>query len=853
MSASPDTKIVVKAQYQGALRRFRVNLSDCTPQVFPAKVKSLLSIADEEAITIERFSDSVGEFVVLDADVPTVYKQLYRAARAKQKLRIRIVSPTAEPVPTNESNISLVPSENTIVNSIAPASEAPVPEPSVFDENLVNDAIDRYVNGVRFQQVLNEKVEDVVKKHSTPSTPSVAESMAATIIAPPPAPKTEPKPARCPMMPRFMTFALYCNQCNGDIHGEHSHCEQCDLGDFDLCNACVEKGAHCKDEGHWMIKRVFKNGEITSSSTTSYSSPAPRTEKKEGPQLTCNNCHAAGPANQYIECRDCVFKVCRSCIDTIGNHNPKHNFERVSSELKLSRYQLSLLDAGRGFKHPAICDGCDQRIVGVRNKCLQCPDFDFCSYCIVTAEGSHPGHRFAPLSSSQSVCPESSVVHYGIICDGPLCVNQKIRQPISGDRYKCSVCGDLDFCASCEAHPLNQHDKNHPMIKLKTSNRLVSVTTMFTDDAVRSAENNMVDSATLGPAFTTTSAVYAPNAEMEVRTVVDVQPVKETVEELAPPPKPVEIKEEIKEETPLPRGPCAEFLGETISDGTVIEADTTFIQTWAIRCVETAWPAGTTVKFSGGSYMFEFDNNLGATVTERETQPGEIVEFSVKLRAPPFSAMHSKFISYWHLVTDNGTPFGPSLWCEISVAEPKRAESTPSIDDLAQLSRKTLDDLHQVVDSARAKVAESVPEKKEVRDVVVQQETPEPTPVPEVKEEVQQVVVKKMTEEDVKQMLEEVAAEVESNEQALEENSAASSQLIFPTIPKESPASSTHGVRLDQVDVDVQSVSDGFMSPRAESEFASSLGDEEFEYFEPTSDDEFELLGTSDGEESVTH
>lgn len=484
--------------------------------------------------------------------------------------------------------------------------------------------------------------------------------------------------------------------------------------------------------------------------------------------------------------------------------------------MKLSRYQLSLLDAGRGFKHPAICDGCDQRIVGVRNKCLQCPDFDFCSYCIVTAEGTHPGHRFAPLCNSQSVQHDNHVTHYGIICDGPLCVNQRTRRPISGDRYKCSVCADLDFCASCEAHPLNQHDKSHPMIKLKTSNRLVSVTTMFTDDAVRSAEQNMGDSTTLGPAFTTTSAVYAPNSEVEVRTVVDVQPVKEVVEEVVP--APVTIKEEIREETPLPRGPCAEFLGETISDGTVIEADTNFTQTWAIRCVETPWPAGTTVKFTGGSYMFEFNSALNTTVTERETKPGEIVEFSVNLRAPPFSPTLSKYISYWHLVTDNGTPFGPSLWCEISVAEPKRTESTPSIDALAQLSRKTLDDLHQVVDSARAKVAESVPEKKETKEVVVQQATPQPT------------------------------SELEVKEEPVEDNSVASSQLIFPTMPKESPASSIHestqGVPL--VDTAVASnVSEGFLSPR--SEFASTLGEEEFEYMDAEhSDDDFELL--SDGE-----
>lgn len=191
-----------------------------------------------------------------------------------------------EEVPTNESNISLAPTEQTLV---APATEAAPSDVSIDHESLVNQAFSKYINGDEFKQVLTEKVDDAVKTHISSSTPSLAEAPASIPSPPPTKPDTTPV---CPAtLPRFLTFALYCNGCKGDIVGEHSHCETCDNGDFDLCNSCVEKGIHCKDERHWMIKRVFKDGQISSSSTMSYTAPSPRTEKKEGPTLVCNNCH----------------------------------------------------------------------------------------------------------------------------------------------------------------------------------------------------------------------------------------------------------------------------------------------------------------------------------------------------------------------------------------------------------------------------------------------------------------------------------------------------------------------------------------------------------------------------------
>lgn len=50
-------------------------------------------------------------------------------------------------------------------------------------------------------------------------------------------------------------------------------------------------------------------------------------------------------------------------------------------------------------------------------------------------------------------------VHYGITCDG--CGTQ----PIRGVRYKCLVCPNFDLCATCEAK--NDHPSDHTLLKLK--------------------------------------------------------------------------------------------------------------------------------------------------------------------------------------------------------------------------------------------------------------------------------------------------------------------------------------------------------------------------------------------------
>jgi next-to-BRCA1 protein 1 len=69
------------------------------------------------------------------------------------------------------------------------------------------------------------------------------------------------------MPPQISAYSVYCNNCNSSIPGEHYHCSTCDEGDYDLCQACVEKGILCGGEDHWMIKRFVKHGKVSNSTT----------------------------------------------------------------------------------------------------------------------------------------------------------------------------------------------------------------------------------------------------------------------------------------------------------------------------------------------------------------------------------------------------------------------------------------------------------------------------------------------------------------------------------------------------------------------------------------------------------
>ena len=530
----------------------------------------------------------------------------------------------------------------------------------------------------------------------------------------------------------------------------HYHCNICDEGDYDLCETCVNSGVHCPGDNHWLVKRFVKNGQVVSSTTERLSPKqamneatqttlpempgafTEHTEEKKADEAveesiyiatrTCNccvkgtyrECKSGGDEadlttedeeRKFVTCLDCPdHDLCIPCHEANNHgHHPAHKFKAVGEE-PLSPLAEFLCAPGRNTKHNALCDGCDkvsllisltrnitdvrQPIFGTRHKCLNCPDWDYCSECVKNATFIHPGHRFAPLYEPISAPRYRKARHIGIFCDGPLCENKS--EYIEGTRYKCAICHDKDFCANCEAYPHNKHNHTHPLIQFKTPVRNATITTVHEDQYGRSLANK-------GDRVARPEVSKAPaNAATQVQTIIDVKPAE------APVSRPLKEKIEIKDllaepihekikvqdllSSPVqePKQPVnvnelsAKFVRETIPDGTVLTAEETFTQVWTLQNNgRVAWPAGCSVRYTGGDNMLggQFEI-LESNIIDRPVPVGEEVSFRVPLKAP---ANAGTKISYWRLKTADGQAFGHRLWCHVTVAQasPKEAPAAP--------------------------------------------------------------------------------------------------------------------------------------------------------------------------------
>lgn len=333
----------------------------------------------------------------------------------------------------------------------------------------------------------------------------------------------------------------------------------------------------------------------------------------------------------------------------------------------------------------------EQYIYGVRHKCLDCPDWDFCAACIPNANFIHPRHRFVPIYeplndlASLSRSFTNKARHHGIYCDGPLCNHANgVQSYIKGDRYKCAVCHDTDFCASCEASPSNPHNRTHPLIKFKTPVRNVSVTTLgdHEDGQRMPVMGDRIARGRTTSKSTETTPAQSANAATQVQTVADLQPTEPVKAEEAKEEKVPEVKVEEAKELPaaaVPEELIAYFVRDVVADGTVLPPNNVFEQTWYLRNGgNTSWPAGCTVKFVGGDNMCAVDPQHPASVHElvsaaesttcyTEVAPGQEAGFTVLMRTPNRTG---NFISYWRLTGPDGNKFGHRLWCDVNVKEP---------------------------------------------------------------------------------------------------------------------------------------------------------------------------------------
>ncbi|KAJ5152893.1 uncharacterized protein N7482_009371 [Penicillium canariense] len=721
----PDHQVSVKVLYNDSHRRFKLPLKDLQAQVLPQKLRLLLDVPANVNVIFERYSDSAGNYIRLDEENPSVYKQLYRAAKAKSKLRIKATAvdtlapaPSDFPIPAQPSTQS--PPRHSYLETVL-SSPIPMAESLPATSELATTSSLADVLPPRYRDFdMEDKLRFPVISHNSPNG----------------------------------MFCIDCNNCGRSIANEHYHCSICEYGDYDLCPQCIDDGASCRSEGHWLIKRMVVNGVVTNSTTETIPPRGPQVAEspklpeelvepereepkpeikpeiavcpayepplhervlelaasvipdgmtkseaavKDDEQPMCNGCCRDVDESNLVRCNDCEdYDLCLRCLlRNKHGHHPAHTFSLGSDRnFCLKNLIMSRCLPGRQFKHAAICDGCEKRIIGTRHKCLSCPDWDYCPSCIQKAYLNHPGHRFAPIYGAIGDQPRDSEIHYGIFCDGPLCKDKPAQSYISGVRYKCAVCDDVDFCASCEALPSHQHNRTHPLVKFKTPVRTVTVSTV-SDDGSSTGQVSLGDQARVPLASPSHESVQEKTPVIMTQAPVEVEATKP---EPASPTTPVtqsttvEAPEATEEDSDQYQ---AYFISDAVADGTKLPPNTIFRQTWTLfNPGSLAWPAGSDVRFVGGDTMFNVDSSHPSSVESircamesnklsAPLEPGQSADFTVTLRTPH---REGAAISYWRLKLPNGVPIGHRLWCDIQV------QSTASPASVVQPTKEIADE-----------------------------------------------------------------------------------------------------------------------------------------------------------------
>lgn len=172
-------------------------------------------------------------------------------------------------------------------------------------DKAVASAVSTFLDGEEYLQKLRETVrEEVEKLDRSVSEAPVPASFTAPLIES----SQESSDMEIKVNSRCSTYAIYCNVCEMNIYDVHYHCGVCDSGDYDLCQACVDRGIHCNDSTHWLIKRMLSaTGSIVVSTTFIKQKAKQKESEKEVPELTatslrltCNSCIAGKFLTVYL-------------------------------------------------------------------------------------------------------------------------------------------------------------------------------------------------------------------------------------------------------------------------------------------------------------------------------------------------------------------------------------------------------------------------------------------------------------------------------------------------------------------------------------------------------------------------
>jgi hypothetical protein len=151
-----------------------------------------------------------------------------------------------------------------------------------------------------------------------------------------------------------------------------------------------------------------------------------------------------------------------------------------------------------------------------------------------------------------------------------------------------------------------------------------------------------------------------------------------------PTPSPTGTQATPGSETPgAPTDDLAEWVSQSVADGTVFAPGETFINTWRLKNVgTTTWTPAYVFRFySGNAFGAPQEILLG-----EEVAPGETIDIPISMRAP--TAL-GDYRSDWVMANEFRSNFKEPVFIEITVARPATATPTATATEAATVTATT--------------------------------------------------------------------------------------------------------------------------------------------------------------------
>ncbi|KAM3586007.1 hypothetical protein VKS41_002538 [Umbelopsis sp. WA50703] len=429
---------------------------------------------------------------------------------------------------------------------------------------------------------------------------------------------------------------VMCDQCYRAVKGTRWKCQDC--RDYDLCDGCKTAGQYNHPTHHSF--RSMAPPTVPTAPNNNLRAPHCRSRfrHRRGMRMhglaTCDFCDSLITGTRH-KCKDCPdFDLCEQCIVLADSQHPGHNFEvfQRGGCRRSSQYQRPPVANEHDTSHHSgvRCDGCEKWIYGVRYKCGNCADFDFCSRCEASANHD-PKHVFL-----------------------------KIKRPVNGPIFSnVPLLPNLYAFNAPSYAPQAPEAPQAPQMKQKDRSPTSTAFGVFPNKA---STSRSVDEQTLNELGDKLERL-STSGKMKVATPEQA---------LEKPSEPSPAASVISSSQPEL---FARFVDDVnIPDGTVVVARSRFLKIWNMANEgNQEWPQGTQLMFCGGDMLSP--SSATTTFAVPVTKSGKNAYVTADLQAP---SKPGRYVSYFRLVTPTGVRFGHRVWCDIVVENEEQQGSSAS-------------------------------------------------------------------------------------------------------------------------------------------------------------------------------